>query len=32
VPTQRTLQNATQNFLARLTKRLKQLESTAAAL
>jgi len=32
VPTQRALQHATQNFLARLTRRLKQLESTAAAL
>lgn len=32
VPTQRTLQHVTQNFLARLTKRLKQLEATAAAL
>lgn len=32
VPTQRSLQHVTQNFLARLTKRLKQLEATAAAL
>lgn len=32
VPTQRALQNVSQNFLARLSKRLKQLEATAAAL
>ena len=32
VPTQRTLQHVTQNFLGRLTKRLKLLEATAAAL
>ena len=32
VPTQRALQHVTQNFLARLTKRLKLLESAAAAL
>ena len=32
VPTNRTLQHVTQNFLARLTKRLKQLEATAAVL
>lgn len=32
VPTQRALQHVTQNFLARMTKRLKQLEATAAAL
>ena len=32
VPTQRALQHVSQNFLARLTKRLKQLEATAAAL
>jgi DNA-binding transcriptional LysR family regulator len=32
VPTQRALQHVTQNFLARLTRRLKQLETTAAVL
>ena len=32
VPTQRALQHVTQNFLGRLTKRLKLLETTAAAL
>jgi DNA-binding transcriptional LysR family regulator len=32
VPTQRGLQTVTQNFLARLTKRLKQLEATTAVL
>ena len=32
VPTQRAQQHVTQNFLARMTKRLKQLEATAAAL
>ena len=32
VPTQRALQHVTQNFLARMTKRLKQLEAVAAAL
>ena len=32
VPTQRVLQHVTQNFVARMTKRLKQIEATAAAL
>jgi DNA-binding transcriptional LysR family regulator len=32
VPTQRALQNVTQNFLARMTKKLKQLEAAAAAV
>jgi DNA-binding transcriptional LysR family regulator len=32
VPTHRTLPNVTQNFLARLTKRLKQVEAAAAVL
>jgi len=32
VPTNRSLPHVTQNFLARLTKRLKQLEATAAVL
>lgn len=32
VPTQRALQHVTQDFLARLTRRLKQLEVAAAAL
>ena len=32
VPSNRELPNVTQNFLARLTKRLKQLEATAALL
>jgi DNA-binding transcriptional LysR family regulator len=32
VPSNRTLPHVTQNFLARLTKRLKQLEATAAVL
>jgi DNA-binding transcriptional LysR family regulator len=32
VPTHRALQHVTENFLARLTKRLKQLEATAGVL
>lgn len=32
VPTHRSLQHVTQNFLARLTRRMRQLEATAALL